>query len=140
MKAVVIAGLIMLLSALVFIDDADAQRGGFRHGQTHADQRHGFVVWDNRVRRWVSPRRFWRNYAKRKGDRYWGQRKFYPNIKFVKEHDVVTIITPGGSCLMEYYHGRWRRANDVWRWNRRFNSYGGCTNVHKNRRSLFFGF
>ena len=137
MKVILINVLIVL--ALSFcVSDADAQRGGFRHGQTHQSERHGFVVWDNRVKRWVSPRRFWNNYAKRKGDRYWGQRRFYPSSRFVKEHDLITINTSNGSCLMEYYHGRWRRANDVWRWNRRFNQYSGCSNVHRQRSRLFF--
>jgi hypothetical protein len=30
---------------------------------------------------------------------------------------------------MQFFHQRWRRANDVQRWNDRFNDYAGCAHV-----------
>jgi len=134
-KAILIA--LMLLGLMGLSADSYAQRSGsFKHGQARQHNK-SFVVWDARVKRWVSPGRFWGNYSRRKGSRYWGRTRFYPSYSKVREHDLVTIVTKQGSCLMEFYHHRWRRANDVWRWNRRFNNYGGCRSVHRQRRSLF---
>ena len=31
--------------------------------------------------------------------------------------------------LMYFFHRRWRRANDVWRWDPSFNRYSGCATV-----------
>lgn len=107
-----------------------------RHGQTRL-QGSGFVVWDVQVKKWVKPGQFWANYADRKGTRNWGIATYYPPRANTRPHDVITIITEEGACLMEFYHSRWRRANDVWRWSMRFNNYAGCANVHNYRGSLF---
>lgn len=32
---------------------------------------------------------------------------------------------------MEFFHNRWRRANDVRRWDPLFNEHGGCPDVFK---------
>ena len=34
-----------------------------------------------------------------------------------------------GPCLMEFFHSRWRRANDVRRWDESHNEFGGCPYV-----------
>ena len=47
----------------------------------------------------------------------------------VKEFDTLVIELEQGNCLMQFYHSRWRRANDVQRWNDIFNEYGGCPYV-----------
>ncbi len=107
-----------------------------RNGQTrlHND---GFIVWDTQADSWVKPEQFWANYASRKGSRNWGTATTYPPRAKTQPHDVVTIVTPEGVCLMEFYHSRWRRANDVWRWSQRFSNYAGCANVHNYRSTLF---
>ncbi len=136
-NAIFRTGIAIILLCAAWQADAQNKRDHSpRHGQARQHD-NGFVVWDNRANSWVSPRRFWANYARRKGSRYWGQSKFYPPYANTRAHDLVTITTSDGACLMEFYHGRWRRANDVWRWNRRFNNYAGCASVHRHRRSLF---
>ena len=39
------------------------------------------------------------------------------------------VEVKSGLCLMEFFHTRWRRANDVRRWDDRFNEYAGCAKV-----------
>ncbi len=41
----------------------------------------------------------------------------------------MIIEVESGPCLMEFFHTRWRRANDVRRWVAAFNEYGGCPDV-----------
>jgi hypothetical protein len=44
----------------------------------------------------------------------------------VKEFDIFLVELPSGTCLMVFYHFRWRRVNDVWRWYYGFNDYSAC--------------
>tara|TARA_B100001063_G_scaffold218143_1_gene221279 strand:+ start:986 stop:1114 length:129 start_codon:yes stop_codon:yes gene_type:complete len=39
------------------------------------------------------------------------------------------VEVDSGICLMEFYHDRWRRANDVRRWDDKFNQYSACKDV-----------
>ncbi|MDX1406343.1 MAG: hypothetical protein R3192_17540, partial [Woeseiaceae bacterium] len=59
----------------------------------------------------------------------WGRRTDYPPYDQVDELDTMIIELESGPCLMEFFHTRWRRANDVRRWDAAFNEYGGCPNV-----------
>ncbi|MFT6311170.1 MAG: hypothetical protein ACJAQS_001541 [Porticoccus sp.] len=72
---------------------------------------------------------FWLNYAKSKGGQSWGKSISYPEYEKVKAGDTILIQLKQGSCLMEFFHNRWRRANDVKRWNDTMNEYGGCPYV-----------
>ena len=72
---------------------------------------------------------FWLNYAKSKGGLTWGKSTSYPEYEKVKEGDTILIQLNQGPCLMEFFHSRWRRANDVKRWDDSINEYGGCPYV-----------
>lgn len=87
------------------------------------------VAWDQAAGAWVTPVKFWKNYAAQSGGLTWGERTEFPPYGQVNEHDTFIIQLPTGPCLMEFFHSRWRRANDVRRWDPGFNEYGGCPNV-----------
>ena len=72
---------------------------------------------------------FWDRDADRRGGLTWGRRTDYPPYNKVKELDTMIIEVESGPCLMEFFHTRWRRANDVRRWDVTFNEYGGCPDV-----------
>ena len=72
---------------------------------------------------------FWQDYADSKGGLTWGIAHEYPDYSLLKEGDTILIELPQGRCLMEFFHSRWRRANDVWRWHQSFNDYDGCPYV-----------
>ena len=78
---------------------------------------------------WQSVDAFWRSYAAENGGLTWGVRTDYPDYEKVNEYDTMIIRLKQGECLMEFYHSRWRRANDVRRWNEDLNEYGGCPHV-----------
>lgn len=77
----------------------------------------------------VDVEKVWMNYAKSKGGITWGMSKEYPEYEKVKEGDTLLIQLEQGPCLMEFFHNRWRRANDVRRWGESVNAYGGCPHV-----------
>ena len=103
------------------------------------DYSHGEVVvkdgkelaWDDKDKKFVNLEEFFRNYAKRNGGLTWGEGKEYPEYNKVKEYDLFMVQVDSGICLMEFYHERWRRANDVRRWDDKFNSFSGCADVFK---------
>lgn len=72
---------------------------------------------------------FWLSYAESKGGLTWGRTSEYPDYDQVKEGDTLMVELKQGPCLMEFFHGRWRRANDVRRWDDSINSFGGCPHV-----------
>ena len=72
---------------------------------------------------------FWSEYARAKGGLTWGSGTQYPDYDKVNEGDTLLIQLDKGPCLMEFFHNRWRRANDVWRWDDTMNQYGGCPYV-----------
>ena len=72
---------------------------------------------------------FWSKYAASKGGLTWGKSSSYPDYDKVIEGDTLLIELKQGNCLMEFFHSRWRRANDVWRWDEMMNLYGGCPYV-----------
>lgn len=77
----------------------------------------------------VDVEKIWMDYAKSKGGITWGMSKEYPEYENVKEEDTLLIQLEQGPCLMEFFHNRWRRANDVRRWGESVNAYGGCPYV-----------
>jgi len=86
-------------------------------------------VWSKELNRWVSPIEFWRSFAVLNGGLTWGERETYPPYDEVKERDLMIINLETGPCLMEFFHTRWRRANDVRRWDTGFNDVAGCPHV-----------
>lgn len=89
------------------------------------------LVWDVKSANWVTPEQFWQNYVAEKGGLTWAKSAQYPEYDRVKERDTFLVELDSGTCLMEFFHQRWRRANDVVRWDTRFNQYGGCADVFK---------
>lgn len=98
-------------------------------GQVHQLNDRLFEVWDARNEQWVQPDIFWQRYADRRGGVTWGRGRTYPPYADVKENDTFLVELDTGTCLMEFFHRRWRRANDVRRWGEAFNAYGGCPHV-----------
>jgi len=86
-------------------------------------------VWDSEDKKFISLKEFWINYAKRNGGLTWGQSKTYPPYNDVKEFDLFMVEIGDKICLMEFFHDRWRRANDVRRWDSAFNEYSACSKV-----------
>lgn len=87
------------------------------------------VAWSVKDNKWLDLESFWRSYAKDNGGLTWGQSDTYPPYNDVKEYDLFMVEVKSGLCLMEFYHTRWRRANDVRRWDDKFNEYAGCAKV-----------
>ncbi|WP_299772665.1 hypothetical protein [uncultured Pseudoteredinibacter sp.] len=72
---------------------------------------------------------FWQRYLTSKGGITWERSSEYPDYDKVKEGDTFMVELKQGPCLMEFFHGRWRRANDVWRWGESMNEYAACPYV-----------
>ena len=102
---------------------------GTRDGEIRPTGGGGFLAWDAEGQAWLLPEAFWESYASRSGGVTWGRRTDYPEYGQVKEHDTLIIELDGETCLMEFFHRRWRRANDVHRWDAAFNEYGACPKV-----------
>ncbi len=123
--------------------DSDAQitPTGANKSAATASMRHGQVqiaesstqVWDEQQQLWVTPEAFWQNYAERNQaagrGKHWGSSTQYPTYADANEHDTMLIELEQGSCLMYFFHRRWRRAQDVRRWDPAFNRLGGCPYV-----------
>ena len=108
---------------------AEPPAGGERDGQVFALADGDFLAWDEVQASWLAPLEFWRGFAARERGRNWGEGDTYPTYRDVEEHDTFLVHTANGPCLMYFFHTRWRRANDVWRWDDAFNRYGGCPTV-----------
>ncbi len=79
---------------------------------------------------WVGLEAFWLEFAENsERGRFWGRSAEYPPYGEVGEHDTLLIELEQGSCLMYFFHERWRRAQDVRRWDARFNEALGCPYV-----------
>lgn len=87
------------------------------------------LAWDKEQKKFVTLEQFWRDYAKANGGLTWGQSKTYPPYNDVKEYDLFMVEIGNDICLMEFYHERWRRANDVRRWDDKFNEFSACPRV-----------
>lgn len=87
------------------------------------------MAWNQHQNKLQGPLEFWQSHAKLIGSTYWGESTVYPNYDDVKEHDTFLVRVPSGVCLMEFFHQRWRRANDVRRWDDKFNEIEACADV-----------
>lgn len=86
-------------------------------------------VWHAASQAWVGVEIFWERFAVAEGGLTWGRSSTYPPFEKVKEHDLFLVELEQGPCLMEFFHNRWRRANDVRRWDDKMNAVAGCANV-----------
>ncbi len=111
------------ITSLAISAQAVAQSNGeLRRLDAAAD----YEAYDLATAAWGTPEAFWIGYAESKGGLTWGQGTVYPPYKEVKEFDTFMVEVDEGICLMEFFHSRWRRANDVRRWHPDFNMVGGC--------------
>ncbi|MEM9530684.1 MAG: hypothetical protein AAGA23_07180 [Pseudomonadota bacterium] len=117
------AALLALASLPAFAQDA------LSNGQLRERPDGSFQAWHQASETWVTPFEFWDRFAASRGGLTWGWGAEYPPYAQVKELDLFLVELPSGPCLMEFFHTRWRRANDVRRWDTRFNKLGGCANV-----------
>lgn len=111
--------ILLLLTCSIFSAFSASAEGEFKNG----------LVFDETVGSLVTPLEFWHNYAKANGGLTWGESDTYPEYDKVNEFDLFLVQTAQGPCLMEFFHSRWRRANDVRRWNPEFNKVLGCPHV-----------
>ncbi len=127
-----IRSLSLALLASLGISDSAYTQETHRHGETRANAEHELMVWDDGLSRWVSPEIFWQRFAAQRDSRWLGRRPDYPPYREARERDLLMIELPQGVCLMEFWHRRWRRAQDVRRWSAALNEYGGCPHVFDN--------
>lgn len=117
------------LAALIIaltLGSTQAQAQDHRHGQVQRSADQPWMVWDESSAGWTDVESFWQRFAEAHSGRYWGRSDSYPAYSQVNETDTLLIELEQGPCLMEFWHSRWRRANDVRRWDEAFNDYGGC--------------
>jgi hypothetical protein len=121
------AALVIVLSvfsiAQLSLADAVPANGKLRCVDGHC------TVWAGKTGEWLSVEAFWRQYAAANGGSFRGETPEYPPYEKVGEHDTLLVDSGRGLCLMEFFHSRWRRANDVRRWDPGFSEVGGCPYV-----------
>ncbi len=102
---------------------------GDQDGQVNVQVNGNFLAWDAVEKRWLDAAAFWQAFAKRGRGRVWPSGTQFPPYAELNEHDTFMYEREGRSCLMVFFHTRWRRANDVWRWGPEFNEFGSCPQV-----------
>lgn len=122
----------VLMSGFFMISTASATAittgAGDYHGQIIIQSGEA-VAWYKPTEQWLSIDDFWKNWTDSRGGMTWGRSEMYPPYDQVKEQDTFLVEINGGTCLMEFWHSRWRRANDVRRWDDGFNDYSACPHV-----------
>jgi len=118
---------ILMFIAIASLISTPLKAQPHRHGEIQSGKQPH--AWDSQVQEWVTIEQFWKNYGQSRGGITWGEAAEYPTYSKVKEHDTFMVKLDSGLCLMEFFHGRWRRANDVKRWNPGFNDFGACPHV-----------
>ena len=88
-----------------------------------------FEGYDAPTDSWLAPEEFWDAFSRRAGGRDWGRGSTYPPYAEVSEFDTFRVEIAGQTCLVQFFHSRWRRANDVQRWDDRFNEHAACARV-----------
>lgn len=96
------------------------------NGEVRQSVEHGMQAWNEANKQWLTMEAFWDNYANNRQQKNWPASSTYPKYEELKEGDTFLVHLKDSSCLMEFYHSRWRRANDVRRWDDAFNAYGAC--------------
>ena len=98
------------------------------HGEL-VRQNDAWLAWNDPRSEWLSVEAFWLDYTARSSGKYWGRGMEYPPYREVSEFDTFLVELEQGPCLMIFFHGRWRRAEDVRRWDPQFNDLHGCPYV-----------
>ncbi len=118
-----------LMAALVAVSNVSAESLPGPTNGSIVKSDGGVDVWNSRTGEWLTPEEFWLDYATHSEGKFWGRSSEYPPYDEVNEHDTLLIEVQGGSCLMYIFHSRWRRAQDVRRWNPGLNELLGCPRV-----------
>ncbi len=121
MKVLVCIFLLLLIGQV----QAEEHNNGF----VKAGAGGSYLAWSASKKEWVSMKVFWHDFAKTNDAKYWGKSEVYPTYSDVEEFDTFLVQVGKGHCLMQFFHSRWRRANDVQRWHDAFNEYSGCPYV-----------
>lgn len=103
-------------------------KAGEYHGQV-SQINQTTQAWHEQDKTWFSIDDFWQNWASKRDHKNWPSSKQYPVYEQVKEQETFLVKLESGTCMMEFWHGRWRRANDVRRWDEKFNDYSACPYV-----------
>lgn len=125
MKTLTIIGCLIILCLLTANTQADENT----HGLVKENISGEFQAWNADNKNWVSLELFWTLFDKQNTAKSWRRSDAYPNYNDVNEFDTFLVELKEGPCLMQFFHARWRRANDVQRWDDAFNEYGGCPYV-----------
>lgn len=91
----------------------------------------GLQAWYEPDNEWITLDEFWNRYSAGVSGKVWPSSAAYPPYDDVNEGDVFLVKLRNSTCLMEFFHSRWRRANDVRRWDDAFNAYAACPYVFK---------
>lgn len=75
------------------------------------------AVWNAEAQAWQSSESHWEHYAVRHSGNDWGGRRGFRPYDQINELTTVIFELRSSACLKEFSHSRWRRANDVRRWN-----------------------
>lgn len=118
--------LVIIVSLVSFSLSALQRNSDTPDGQIFQNVDDNMIAWDAEKQKWMEIEHFWMSYTKRNGGKAWGTGRVFPNYSEVNEFDTFLYETKKGKCLMAFYHERWRRAQDVERWDERHNEYGGC--------------
>lgn len=123
MKSVVIS-----VALLLFVHfELFAQQA--KDGQVFQNVDDSLIAWDGMQEKWLTVEKFWKAFAERNGGITWGEDIEYPDYEKVKEFDTFMVRMKEGKCLMQFHNKMWRRAQDVNRWDEKFNLYGACPYV-----------
>jgi 23S rRNA G2069 N7-methylase RlmK/C1962 C5-methylase RlmI len=118
-----------LFILMLFFINTNANAAAPEHGFVNKSDSGTLQAWNADKNEWTDIDSFWNNFAKTNKAKSWGITDTYPNYGEVKEFDTLVIELKQGTCLMQFYHARWRRANDVQRWHDEFNEYSACPYV-----------
>lgn len=117
--------LFLFLSLLILPIQAEEHKNGFVSQSSDGK----LLAWNVNKNEWNTIELFWTNFVQSNEAKHWEQSSEYPNYGDVNEFDTFLVHLKQGTCLMQFFHSRWRRANDVQRWHDEFNAYSGCPYV-----------
>ena len=121
---------LLLIAALACITNTATAAA---NGELRQNAKGTAEAWDAATETWIGVDEFWERFAHAQGGLTWGRSSVYPPFEQVKERDLFLVELKQGNCLMEFFHGRWRRANDVRRWDDTMNEVAGCAHVFDKR-------
>ena len=118
--------IIIITAALL----ASSQSMAVNDGEVRQSIDLGMQAWHEESKQWLSMEGFWDKYAKdqdaKPNKKHWPAATTYPQYEAINEGDTFLVELKESTCLMQFHHARWRRANDVRRWDDAFNAYGAC--------------